>query len=59
VGIRVEDPYRIVVMDGSEINRTPCWSPLAWRRKLDVPGLALTGAGVYYGAAQAEALSQW
>ena len=59
-GVRVEDPYRIVQLaDDSEIN---CHALLiatgvAWR-KLDVPGLEeLTGRGVYYGAAQAEALS--
>jgi thioredoxin reductase (NADPH) len=59
-GVRVDDPYRIVQLgDGSELN---CHALLiatgvAWR-KLDVPGLEeLTGRGVYYGAAQAEALS--
>lgn len=59
-GVRVEDPYRIVkLVDGSEIS---CHALLvatgvAWR-KLDVPGIEkLTGAGVYYGAAQTEALA--
>lgn len=59
-GVRVEDPYRIVELaDGGEIS---CHALLiatgvAWR-KLNVPGLeALTGAGVYYGAAQTEALA--
>jgi len=59
-GVRVEDPYRIVKLaDGGEIS---CHALLiatgvAWR-KLNVPGLeALTGAGVYYGAAQTEALA--
>ena len=60
MGVRVEDPYRIVELaDGSEINCHALMiaTGVAWR-KLDVPGLeALTGAGVYYGAAQAEALS--
>jgi len=59
-GIRVEDPYRFVQLaDGSEIS---CHSLIlalgvSWKR-LDVPGLEkLTGAGVYYGAAQTEAIS--
>lgn len=59
-GIRVEDPYRFVQLaDGSEIS---CHSLIlalgvSWKR-LDVPGLdKLTGAGVYYGAAQTEAIS--
>ncbi len=59
-GVRVEDPYRIVKLaDGGEIS---CHALLiatgvAWR-KLNVPGLEeLTGAGVYYGAAQTEALA--
>ncbi|ARV60545.1 fused response regulator/thioredoxin-disulfide reductase [Nostocales cyanobacterium HT-58-2] len=59
-GIRVEDQYRIVQLgDGSEISCHAMILALgvAWRR-LDVPGLdRLTGAGVYYGAAQAEAMS--
>ena len=56
--IRVEDPYRIVVLDdGSELR---CYALLLATgmivRRLDVPGVeALTGAGVYYGAAVAEA----
>jgi thioredoxin reductase (NADPH) len=56
--IRVEDPYRIVVLDdGSELR---CYALLLATgmivRRLDVPGAdALTGAGVYYGAAVAEA----
>ncbi len=59
-GIRIEDPYRFVQLaDGSEIS---CHSLIlalgvSWKR-LDVPGLEkLTGAGVYYGAAQTEAIS--
>ncbi len=59
-GVRVEDPYRIVrLVDDSEVG---CHALLiatgvSWR-KLDVPGVeALTGRGVYYGAAAIEALS--
>lgn len=59
-GVRVQNPYRIVTLaDGSEIS---CHALLlttgvAWR-KLNVPGFeALTGAGVYYGAAQTEAIA--
>jgi thioredoxin reductase (NADPH) len=59
-GVRVEDPYRIVTLfDGSEISCHALMiaTGVAWR-KLDVPGLeALTGAGVYYGAAQSEAIA--
>ncbi len=59
-GIRVEDPYRFVQLsDGSEISCHAIILALgvAWRR-LNVPGLEkLTGAGVYYGAAQTEAMS--
>jgi thioredoxin reductase (NADPH) len=59
-GIRVEDPYRIITLsDGKEISCQALILGLgvSWRR-LQVPGLeALTGAGVYYGAAQTEALS--
>jgi thioredoxin reductase (NADPH) len=58
--IRLKDPYRIIhLADGSEIS---CYAVLlalgvSWRR-LDVPGLErLTGAGVYYGAAQSEAIA--
>ncbi|AFY75064.1 thioredoxin reductase [Synechococcus sp. PCC 7502] len=59
-GIRVEDTYRFITLsDGSEIS---CHALIlamgvSWRR-LDVLGLdRLTGAGVYYGAAQTEALT--
>lgn len=59
-GIRVEDPYRFIqLVSGTEIS---CHAMIlglgvSWRR-LNVPGLdRLTGAGVYYGAAQTEALS--
>ncbi len=59
-GIRVEDPYRVVTLsNGNEISCHALILGLgvSWRR-LDVPGLdVLTGAGVYYGAAQTEALS--
>ena len=58
--VRVEAPYRIVTLgDGSNIS---CHSMLIATgvsyRKLDVPGIEkLTGAGVYYGAAQTEAIA--
>jgi thioredoxin reductase (NADPH) len=59
-GIRVEDSYRIVTLaDGSEIgcHALMIATGVAWR-KLDVPGIEkLTGAGVYYGAAQSEAIA--
>ncbi|MBD2606272.1 FAD-dependent oxidoreductase [Scytonema hofmannii FACHB-248] len=59
-GIRVEDRYRFVQLaNGSEISCHALILALgvAWRR-LNVPGLEkLTGAGVYYGAAQTEAMS--
>ncbi len=59
-GVRVEDPYRIVTLaDGSEISCHALMiaTGVAWR-KLDVPGIErLTGAGVYYGAAQTEAIA--
>jgi thioredoxin reductase (NADPH) len=58
--MRVEDPYRFITLsDGSEISCHALILALgvSWRR-LDVPGLdRLTGAGVYYGAAQTEAMS--
>jgi thioredoxin reductase (NADPH) len=58
VGIRAQDPYRVIILDdGSELH---CASIVlatgVQYRRLDVPGLdALTGAGVYYGAASTEA----
>lgn len=59
-GIRVEDPYRIITLgDGNEISCHALILALgvSWRR-LNVPGMdRLTGAGVYYGAAQTEALA--
>ena len=60
VGLRVDGPYRMVKLaDGSEIS---CHTLLIatgvqWR-SLDVPGMErLQGAGVYYGAGPAEAIS--
>ena len=56
--MRVEDPYRIVTLtDGLEIS---CYALIVTTgvsyRRLAVPGAErLTGAGVYYGAAQTEA----
>ncbi len=59
-GVRVEDPYRIVTLaDGSEIS---CYALIVTTgvsyRRLDVPDAdRLTGAGIYYGAAQTEAFA--
>jgi thioredoxin reductase (NADPH) len=56
--IRAENPYRVVTFeDGSEVR---CYALLLATgmqvRRLEVPGVeALTGAGVYYGAALSEA----
>lgn len=59
-GIRVEDPYRFVTLaNGSEISCHAMILALgvSWRR-LNVTGIErLTGAGVYYGAAQTEAIA--
>ncbi len=59
-GICIQDQYRIIKLaDGNEISSHALILALgvAWRR-LNVPGIdRLTGAGVYYGAAQTEALS--
>lgn len=59
-GMRIEDPYRFITLsNGSEISCHALILGLgvSWRR-LDVPGLErFTGAGVYYGAAQTEAMS--
>jgi thioredoxin reductase (NADPH) len=58
--VRVEDPYRIVTLaDGTEIS---CYALIITTgvayRKLEASGVdRLTGRGVYYGAAQSEALS--
>ncbi|HEY2738659.1 MAG TPA: NAD(P)/FAD-dependent oxidoreductase, partial [Thermoanaerobaculia bacterium] len=60
LGVRLSDSYRIVSLaDGGEVS---CHALLVATgvsyRKLDVPGVeALTGAGIYYGAAMTEALS--
>ena len=59
-GFRVQDQYRFVQFtDGSEVSCHALILALgvSWQR-LDLPGLDhLTGAGVYYGAAQTEAMS--
>jgi thioredoxin reductase (NADPH) len=59
-GIRIQDPYRTLILaDGSEINCHALILALgvSWRR-LNIPDIdRLTGAGVYYGAAQTEALA--
>src|SRR5215204_217652 len=58
--VRAEDPYRIVTLaDGTEIS---CFALIITTgvsyRKLDALGVdRLTGRGIYYGAAQTEALS--
>lgn len=58
--IRLEDNYRIVTLsDGSEISSHTVILAMgvAWRR-LTVPGIEkFTGAGIYYGAAQTEAVA--
>jgi thioredoxin reductase (NADPH) len=57
-GVRAEHPYRVVTLDdGSELR---CYAILIASgmdvQRLDAPGVdSLTGAGVYYGAALAEA----
>ena len=60
VGIRVDDPYRIVTLkDGKELSAyaVVIATGVTWRR-LNVPGMEpLTGAGVYYGAAITEAMA--
>jgi thioredoxin reductase (NADPH) len=58
-GLKVEDPYRYVQMRGGE--EISCHALLISTgvsyRKLSTPGVErLTGAGVYYGAAQSEAI---
>jgi thioredoxin reductase (NADPH) len=56
--IRVEDPYRMVVLgDGTELGcKAIVIATGVTTRRLDVPGAEkLTGAGIYYGAALAEA----
>lgn len=59
VGVRLEDDYRIVTLkSGAELSCHALILALgvSWRR-LDIPGIdRFTGAGVYYGAAQSEAI---
>jgi thioredoxin reductase (NADPH) len=58
VGVRVADPYRFVILkDGPEIaSRTIIIATGVSLRRLGIPGVdALSGAGVYYGAAMTEA----
>jgi thioredoxin reductase (NADPH) len=57
-GVRVEDPYRFVTLgDGTELGcRALVIATGVSTRKLEAPGIeALTGAGIYYGAALTEA----
>lgn len=58
--MRVDDPYRFITLsNGSEISCHALILALgvSWRW-LDVSGLdRLTGAGIYYGAAQAEVIA--
>ena len=59
-GLRIDGQYRVVrLSDGSEIStRALLIASGVSYRTLDVPGAAaLTGAGVYYGAALTEAIS--
>jgi thioredoxin reductase (NADPH) len=59
-GVKTENQYKVVQMgDGREVTCSVCLiaTGVAYC-KLDVPGAdALSGAGVYYGAAQTEAIS--
>lgn len=58
VGVRVEEPYHIVVLsDGTELTcKALLLATGVTVRRLPAPGVdALTGAGVYYGAAVTEA----
>jgi thioredoxin reductase (NADPH) len=60
VRIGLRDPYRVVMLaDGSELTcRAVIIATGVSVRELDVPGIkAVTGAGVYYGAARTEATS--
>jgi thioredoxin reductase (NADPH) len=60
VGIRVDGPYRIVrFADGSEVNcRALLIAAGVSYRRLNAPGVdELTGSGVYYGGAIAEAVA--
>jgi thioredoxin reductase (NADPH) len=57
-GVRAEDPYRFVTLgDGTELGcRALVIATGVSVRRLDAPGVeALTGAGIYYGAALTEA----
>ncbi|MBA2669731.1 MAG: FAD-dependent oxidoreductase [Gemmatimonadetes bacterium] len=58
VGLRVEEPFRVVVLDDERelfCNAVLLATGVNWRT-LDAPGCqSLVGAGVYYGAASAEA----
>lgn len=60
VSIRVQEPYRLIKLaDGSEISTRAVLiaTGVSWRR-LNLPGSEkLTGRGIYYGAAQTEALA--
>jgi thioredoxin reductase (NADPH) len=59
-GLRVDGQYRVLTLsDGSEVStRALLIASGVSYRSLDVPGAAaLTGAGVYYGAALTEAIS--
>jgi len=59
-GLHVKDDYRLITLvDGSELTSHAVILAMgvSWRR-LKVPGIdRLTGAGVYYGAAQTEAIA--
>jgi len=53
-GVRLDDPYLVTLADGARSAvALMIATGVAWR-KLDMPALKLTGAGVYYGA-QAQA----
>ncbi len=59
-GVRAEGPYRVLSLsDGTEVScRVLLVTTGVAYRRLDVSGAdALTGAGIYYGAAMTEALS--
>jgi thioredoxin reductase (NADPH) len=59
-GLRVEDPYRYIQLaDGTELSchALVIATGVSYRR-LNIPGIdELTGMGVYYGAAQSEAMA--
>ncbi len=59
-GVRAEGPYRVLTLsDATELScRVLLVTTGVTYRRLDVPGAdALTGAGIYYGAAMTEAIS--